>query len=84
MKQLLLALFPSAGAQPTCAPAGLRTSLLLATLCALTLTGCPTRDASGGPTDECQEIGEQCRLAPGKLGVCTMNQDEELECMSQH
>lgn len=65
----------------------LRTCLaIVAGLCAILLgaAGCPDATESEGPTDDCQSIGEQCRLGGGQLGVCTAEADGELTCAPQH
>lgn len=50
----------------------------------LWLVGCPVGGGSGAVAKECESAGEQCRLAPGQLGVCSTDLDGELFCMSQH
>jgi len=52
---------------------------------ALLLTGCPEiSESTGGPVDTCVEAGVQCRYAPGKIGVCFANTENEIVCRSQH
>ena len=46
--------------------------------------GCPDGAETGGPTDECTSIGQQCRLGGGQLGVRTKDADQQFECVSQH
>lgn len=50
------------------------------------LSGCPGQQGSDGPVDMCDDasVGVQCRLEPGKLGVCSMRTSGELYCASQH
>lgn len=51
----------------------------------LLASGCPdTSGSSGGPVDECQKTGQQCRLGDGQLGVCTKTVDAEFACEPQH
>lgn len=47
------------------------------------MLGCPGEQDTG-ISAECTEVAARCRLAPGKLGVCTMNQDQILFCAPQH
>lgn len=47
-------------------------------------SACPDTSESGGPTDTCESVGQQCRLGGGQLGVCTSNADGDLECVPQH
>ncbi len=48
----------------------------------LFLAGCP--DGSSGPTKVCTKAAEQCQMGGGKLGVCTMDPQGAMTCMSQH
>lgn len=53
----------------------------------LWLSGCeldPNAASSGGPVTQCERIGQQCKLAPGKIGVCQMDAKQVLTCTSQH
>lgn len=45
--------------------------------------GCPQGQVDA-PTGECTKIAEKCRIAKGKLGVCTMGIDQQLFCAPQH
>ena len=57
----------------------------LLTFClALFASGCPDAETGGGPVDTCTTAGEQCRIAGGQLGVCTMDTRGELTCAPQH
>ena len=59
---------------------------LLLTVWIVVLAGCPndTTRGSGGPVDECESIGQQCRLGGGQLGVCTMDTEGQMTCDPQH
>ncbi len=53
------------------------------------LAGCPTGSGSGGPSRECTEIGAQCVIEDGLLGVCSVREGECAEppcliCRPQH
>jgi hypothetical protein len=56
----------------------------------LALGGCPTRTGNGGgATRECTEIGQQCVIEEGLLGVCSVREGECSEppcliCRPQH
>lgn len=45
---------------------------------------CPGSKGEAEPVEDCTSVGEQCRLGAGKLGVCTMNARDEIECEPQH
>lgn len=46
--------------------------------------GCPDASQTSAPVGECTEIGEQCRLPSGKLGVCNTGGSQKIECVPQH
>ena len=54
----------------------------------LTLVGCPEGNAVKKPPEPCRELGQQCELAPGKLGACSYRANCTgvgcLYCQSQH
>jgi len=52
-------------------------------LVSFALSGCPD-DSSSGPTKVCTKAAEQCQMGGGKLGVCTMDPQGAMTCMSQH
>lgn len=60
------------------------TRFAISLLAALLLAACPQTGGTGGPVDTCKEIGQQCRMGAGQLGVCSANAEGELECVSQH
>ncbi len=45
-------------------------------------TGCPD-GTSSAVTESCTSAGERCKIADGKLGVCTYS-DDQLICAPQH
>lgn len=47
------------------------------------LIACET-SGDGGPVKVCEEVGQQCVYAPGKLGVCQFDAAQKITCMSQH
>jgi hypothetical protein len=68
-----------------------RSSLLQAVLLApivLSALGCPKGTAGQAAPKECQQMGQQCELEPGKLGACAYKSDCTgagcLYCQSQH
>jgi hypothetical protein len=60
-----------------------RIGLSMALLALSVMTGCPD-DQTAGAVDSCEEIGQQCKLGGGQLGVCSMNPDGEMTCEPQH
>ena len=66
------------------------TALVLLLLAASVLAGCPDASRHGGraPVAKCEQVGQVCMFAPGKLGVCAPASDcaDEpcLVCQSQH
>jgi hypothetical protein len=63
-------------------PSNRTPAFLLIVLTSL-VAACPGNNASSGPVDTCQSVGQQCRLEGGQLGVCNY-QNDELACLSQH
>jgi hypothetical protein len=60
----------------------IKTTVLLAL--AVALTGCPKSDQASAPVETCEQIGQQCKLGGGQLGVCSMTTDGEMRCEPQH
>jgi hypothetical protein len=57
---------------------------ILVVLGVMFLLGCPAGEEPQ-ISAQCTEVAARCRLAPGQLGVCTMNQQQQtLFCAPQH
>ena len=66
---------------------------IVATLLLAASSGCPATPGPGGssgPAETCTELGQQCRLQEGLLGVCTATDEPGCEsppclrCVGQH
>jgi hypothetical protein len=64
--------------------------ILVLTLAALLLEGCPETTRAPEVGDACERIGQQCRLPEGPVGVCNDTGRTDcaeppcLACVSQH
>lgn len=60
------------------------TSLAILSTVATLGLGCPDGSETSRVVETCREVGQQCRLGGGQLGVCLRGEDDKLECASQH
>lgn len=60
----------------------------VSSLLALSLGGCPGKNAVKKAPEPCRELGQQCEFEPGKLGACSYRANCSgpscLYCQSQH